>query len=260
MRGEVAAFLDADEVWGPTHLADIAELAERFPTAGLFGTRFACLKANDLREDKSISCTSPILITDYFSIATQRGFYINSSCSAIRREVFEKLGGFMIDTPIGPDQEYWARVSLHYANAYHPRRSAVYRTGLANSAMQSAKWQEKYPALVETLKTALAAGIVPEGKEAAVREYAAWILLNHAAAGLAAARSCAVRCILEDRIFDGCPFQRRYWCVRLLAHMPGGAARALLNWHARNRGVAARMYRTLTSPRTNVALGKSRVR
>jgi glycosyltransferase involved in cell wall biosynthesis len=40
MRGDIAAFLDADDEWLPTHLGHIAELAIGFPQAGWFATRY----------------------------------------------------------------------------------------------------------------------------------------------------------------------------------------------------------------------------
>ena len=70
MRGDLAAFLDADDEWLPTHLHDLAEIATTYPAAGLLATGFRAVHGGGLAFDHGIDRRSPAVISNYFSLAT----------------------------------------------------------------------------------------------------------------------------------------------------------------------------------------------
>jgi glycosyltransferase involved in cell wall biosynthesis len=230
-RGGLIAFLDADDEWMPTHLSDLDTLATRFQGAGILATRFAHKSGDTVNVDDTIRCDTPQLLTNYFQLATRRAFIVNSSSCAIRRHVLLEVGGFLEATPIGADQEYWARVGLKYALAYHPRLSAVYRLGVPGSAMSSLTWRSDLPVVVVTLKKCLAPLQENAELSISVRNYAAWILLNQVANGIRRGAGRRVRSLLQDPFLKDCRFRRRLITLQVLSLLPAFMSVAIFRLH-----------------------------
>jgi glycosyltransferase involved in cell wall biosynthesis len=234
-QGNILAFLDADDEWSPTHLSDLLHLASEFPRAGILATRIAYKAATKLVAENTIRATCPCLIENYFVLAAQRdAWFINSSSCAIRQDVFLKVGGFLEATPYGEDQEYWARVSLSYPMAFHPRVSAMYCVDVPNRAMSLSRWNPAEPAVVHTLRQYLTTHLAVANRRD-VLDYAAWVLMNQAASGVASGASRDVRKILSDPLLNDCRFQRRLRVLRLAATMPQLLTRALCRVIPRTR-------------------------
>src|ERR1035437_4715784 len=117
MRGDIAAFLDADDEWLPTHLGDLAEIASTYPQAGLLATGFRAVYRGGLAVDHSIDRRVASLITDYYRLATS-GHTIHVSACAASRSLLAQGVSFREGAPCGADQEFHARAVLHTSLAY----------------------------------------------------------------------------------------------------------------------------------------------
>jgi glycosyltransferase involved in cell wall biosynthesis len=183
-RAPIIAFLDADDEFLPTHLEGLFALAKEYPTAGLLAAGYYAASPDGSKLPRVIPRKDPLLIEDYFATACRHGYFLTPSGCAVRRDVIAKVGGFREGVPIGEDLEFWARVALRFPVAYQPRPSTLYYVGVPGGAMHGFRWNPNTPAVVEMLSRELASE-EPLDREQSIIDYAAWILLNHAATGIA---------------------------------------------------------------------------
>lgn len=193
-RAGLCAFLDADDEFLPPHLERLIALAQRCPEAGLLGAAYLNRLPDGREVLRSVAGVEAGLFRDYFRTARDCGFPpVNASSVAARREILATVGGFREGLPVGADLEFWARAALRLAVAYDPRPSSIYYLLTTGSAMASYQWTPAVPAAVETIEREGAAN------QSAV-DYAAWLLLKHAGAGVMAGKRADARSLLAHRI------------------------------------------------------------
>jgi len=122
-RGEWVAFLDADDLWFPGHLAELAAMAARFPRAGLLATGYR--QGRD--PDPAVPPEQPgrVREIDYFREAARDIGVVWTSATAVRREVALTIGDFD-PSHAGEDLDYWARVALVAPVVKSSRPTAYY--------------------------------------------------------------------------------------------------------------------------------------
>jgi glycosyltransferase involved in cell wall biosynthesis len=196
MRGDIAAFLDADDEWLPTHLRDIAETASMYPEAGLVATGFRAVYKRRRAFDHGINRCLPQLIGDYFRLATS-GHAVHMSAIGVSRSLLERGVMFRQDTPAVEDQEFYTRAALHTSFAYHPRVSSLYHHDVGESAMATASWLARLP-LVQSVCEMLREDIVPARLRESAAAYLAWIVEQHALAGLALGKRTEALSLLRE--------------------------------------------------------------
>ena len=126
-RHDWIAFLDADDLWLPCHLAELDRVRALHPGPGLIGTGFVKVRAGRPCPPDPAR-TGRIAPIDYLAAtAAGRNRFITSSC-AIHRRVHEDLGGFG-PFPNAQDHEYWTRIALRWPMIVSSRRTAIYLAG-----------------------------------------------------------------------------------------------------------------------------------
>lgn len=157
-QGEWFAFLDADDFWLPNHLAELAAMVEHVGQPALVSTRpielpVGAAASVDLRTQ------SDMRKVNYFKEAGRQIGQNNCSSSAIHRDIFKKIGGF-INVRSGPDLEYWARIALQYPYFLSDRVTSVYYRGnvgnMERIEAQSKGKQERSPNKLADVSPSLA--------------------------------------------------------------------------------------------------------
>lgn len=177
---EWIAFLDADDLWAPWHLEELLALCSEFREVGFVSsgsveTTGDRIPARWVRPKRVWRGRA-----DYFSVEAVRPATVNSSCVAVRRDVFSVVGGFGV-MRAGEDTELWARVGLRFMFAMSDSPSAYYvrGTGGAMEELWAERMREWVPVAsltdlgpaVAFLVDALERGYVPRSLSRAVRAF-----------------------------------------------------------------------------------------
>jgi len=138
---EYIAFLDADDQWLPLFLDEVARLVVKFPQAQFFGTRYQIVESENNYVDAKIKLENinpnGVILDDYFNVASQGDLPFTMSSMVIQRSLFDSIGGFPLDEPIGEDQDLFCRVALNAPIAYSPNIHSLYYKDVENQASKS---------------------------------------------------------------------------------------------------------------------------
>ncbi|HEY9146178.1 MAG TPA: glycosyltransferase family A protein [Thiobacillus sp.] len=150
-EADYVAFLDADDLYLPGFLQEIANLIQRFPQAGLFATAYRRFTgAADPRPESPEAGVEPFsgIVRSFFSEWTQGAFIFTSSI-CVRRQGLLDLGAmFPVGERLGEDQDVWFRLAERYPVAYSARPLALYRVDVASSLTASVPLTEVLPCYV----------------------------------------------------------------------------------------------------------------
>lgn len=135
------AFLDADDAWSKNHLNELHKIINTFPSAGIVSTNYLETHTNLNQSKIDENKPSNIRLIDYFFEASKPNTIVCSSCLAINKKVYQKLGGFS-NKKIGEDTEYWAKIALHYTVAISDKVTSYYYRG-TYGAMEQADEKNK---------------------------------------------------------------------------------------------------------------------
>jgi glycosyltransferase involved in cell wall biosynthesis len=231
-RGELIAFLDADDAWDPDFLATIVRLKTNFPQAGAYATAYRVVSPGGLVRTPDFPVLPPGveegLIRQYFRQGLR--FPVWSSAVVVPREVLQEIGGFQADEPKGADVDVWLKIALRFPLAFSRRPRATYFQDAVN---RTAGWRwPKEPTVSRTARQALAAGLVPPEEVQDLRTYAAHFQIQAARDCLVLGKREVARQLLE--FARGAPgFARQWWWYRLLAALPAEAGPRL--WRLKQR-------------------------
>lgn len=122
-KGEYLAFLDADDWWDERFLEEMIAFAEEYPEAGLWACNYWYVKRGKTH-------VAVQLETGYFDYADaylkNEAMPVWTGAVMMRKEVFNKIGGFPIGIKIGEDFLLWSRVALEHRFAFLNKALAYY--------------------------------------------------------------------------------------------------------------------------------------
>ena len=126
---EWIAFIDADDLWLPEHLEEIAKLNKVYPEAAMLATTTIEQASNvTLPFKESVDHNYEIRHIDYFLEASLNISVIHTSNVAIKKIVLEDVGVFS-NYKRGEDLELWARIALNNKVVKSNRKTSIYVKG-----------------------------------------------------------------------------------------------------------------------------------
>jgi glycosyltransferase involved in cell wall biosynthesis len=127
-RAPLLAFLDADDVWLPDKLErQLVLLRERPDVAVVYSRRTLIDEAGG-----PVPYQQPVLHRGNILAQIFRDNFICFSSAVVRRQVFDKVGGFDERLPLAVDYELWLRVAACFSFDYVDAPLIRYRTGHAS--------------------------------------------------------------------------------------------------------------------------------
>jgi glycosyltransferase involved in cell wall biosynthesis len=218
-RGELIAFLDADDAWDPDFLATIMRLRKKFPEAGACATAYRVVFPGGLVRTPDFPVLPPGVEEGLIRHYVRHGlrFPVWSSAVAVPRKVLQEIGGFQADEPKGADVDAWLKIALRFPLAFSRRTQATYFQDAVNRT-DGWRWDQE-PAVSRTARQALAAGLVPPEEVQDLRTYAAHFQILAARDCLVLGKRDLARQLLEyargvRRL------ARQWWFYRLVAALP----------------------------------------
>ena len=102
---ELIAFLDADDWWEPTYLAEMKNLLEAYPAAGIFGSGYYLVKNGVSRvATVGVDHSFTMGLINYFQVYSRNLCMPLWTCSTvIRKSVFDAEKGFKPGLKLGED-------------------------------------------------------------------------------------------------------------------------------------------------------------
>ncbi len=135
-KGELVAFLDADDEWKPEYLATQYHLYLKYPKSSVYACNY------EFRNPEGVVTSTTIrklaftskdgLLSNYFEVASCSYPPLWTSAVMVKKQAIQDVGGFPVGIKSGEDLLTWARLAVRGPIAYSKRVQAVYRQGYSN--------------------------------------------------------------------------------------------------------------------------------
>ena len=133
------AFLDADDLWKPNHLENIAGALQHYPKCGMTHSGYVMFEGNKnivgIRDAKKISKSTYFIVDDYF-----KACYLNkailglTSAVCIKKSILDEFAEpFNVGIHCGEDADLWLRVACQTNVLYINKHTMLYRFATENS-------------------------------------------------------------------------------------------------------------------------------
>lgn len=251
-RGELIAFLDADDVWKPGFLAAIGNLRRQFPQAGAYATNYEIVKPNGKKYNPNFNIfpegTMEGLICNYVKTTILNNFVqpVWTSAVVIPKRILQEIGGFRESANRDEDIDVWLRIALRYPIAWTKEAMAIYHMDAENRVSGVIRFTGE-PVISRTVREAIQSGMAPPEQIEGLREFAARFELDVVPHCLfAGKRRMAIKLLKACRGTRRLAWEWRKW--RLLSLLPGNLGLLVFEFHQTlmNRSPAfVRLYRYL---------------
>ena len=126
--GRWVALLDGDDRWSDDYLLTMAQLIERYPDCGAYGSAFYVDNGGEIvvADTPKSEC-----VVDFFEESMSR-YVLIPSAAILRRDLVVELGGFPEGMRMGEDQYLWTKIARVADVAFSPVPKVVYSRAASN--------------------------------------------------------------------------------------------------------------------------------
>lgn len=129
-KGDLIAFLDADDEWKPEYLATQYHLFQKYPECSVFACNYEFRdvsgKVTPTLIHKLPFVGGDGILSNYFEVASCSHPPICSISVMVKKQVMQAIGGFPVGIKSGEDLLTWARLASQYTIAYSTKSEAIY--------------------------------------------------------------------------------------------------------------------------------------
>ncbi|MBR4564349.1 MAG: glycosyltransferase family 2 protein [Paludibacteraceae bacterium] len=130
-KGELLAFLDADDWWDERFLEKMVAFADSYPEASLWASNYWYVKRGKTR----VAVKQESGYFDYpESYLRNEAMPVWTGAVLLRKEAFDEAGGFPVGIKIGEDFLLWSRISLEHQFAFLNKPLAYYNNDVPSAA------------------------------------------------------------------------------------------------------------------------------
>lgn len=127
-KGELIAFLDADDYWFSNHLEELYQLYIDFPNCGMYCNLYTIKTTEKHFQEvtfRGIEKTFRGIVPNYFY--SNKPFRIAwTSVLAVPKTILDFFDGFNDQATIGEDIELWTQIGIHHPVALSSTTTAIY--------------------------------------------------------------------------------------------------------------------------------------
>lgn len=129
-KGDLIAFLDADDEWKPEYLATQYHLSQKYPNCSVFACNYE-FRNMEGKVTPTIIRKLPFtgedgILSNYFEVASCSHPPICSISIMVRKSAIQAIGGFPVGIKSGEDLLTWARLAVNDKIAYSKKAQSVY--------------------------------------------------------------------------------------------------------------------------------------
>ena len=132
-KGDLIAFLDADDEWKPEYLATQYHLFQKYPECSVFACNYEFRdvsgKVTPTLIHKLPFVGEDGILSNYFEVASCSHPPLWTSAVMVKKQVMQAIGGFPVGVTSGEDLLTWARLSINDHIAFCKRSLAIYNLG-----------------------------------------------------------------------------------------------------------------------------------
>ena len=139
-RGDVVAFLDADDIWLPQFLETVDQLFSEFPEADVACPDYQVSYGNRKIKPtwKSVDNNANCLVSDFFEMATGPFWVTNSTTTAVKKTALMKMDHwFAVGETCYEDFDFWLRLCSKAKVAHSNKVCAIYNRMAPQNARQA---------------------------------------------------------------------------------------------------------------------------
>ncbi len=134
-RYDYIAFLDGDDIWDESYLAEQYRLIQDFSDAAMWGINFAHIDNGNMESlETGLPNDFRGYVINYFANKCVSDLFCSSSV-VVRKSAFERTGLFDERIKYGEDLDMWYRIILNFRVVFDARLLVFYRQDADNRAL-----------------------------------------------------------------------------------------------------------------------------